>query len=251
MYTTATVRTVLQEIDGKVRLDIHYTGDSGETTVVKELKIQQAQALTPHYMRGVAMEELAKLNNTRTIIATVPQLPFVLDTDTPIPNTSTPTVIYMAASLPFTPGATPQDVFTLTGSSSRNVTVIGAGISTQQTTAGVNAWNLLRRSTANAGGTPTTVAAVQNDRTLPAASATCLQYTANPTAGTLVGRVWSGRVSSPAPATGGVGNVNIALDFQRNSIKLAGINDVLAFNFNGALLPAGLSVSAWFAWMES
>lgn len=83
------------------------------------------------------------------------------------------------------------------------------------------------------------------------ATATVLQYTANPTAGTLVGRIWSGRVSSPAPATGGVGNVNIALDFQRNSIKLAGINDVLAWNFNGAALPAGLSVVAWVQWMET
>lgn len=157
----------------------------------------------------------------------------------------------MAASLPFTPGATPQDVFTLTGSATRNVSIIGAGISTQQTTAGVNAWNLLRRSTANSGGTSAAVAAVANDRTLPAATATVLQYTANPTAGTLVGRLWSGRVSSPAPGTSGVGNVNVTLELGSSGTKLAGVTDVLAFNFNGAALPAGLSVTAWFAWMES
>jgi hypothetical protein len=246
-YNAATVILVDQENDGRLRVDIQYTGDAGEPTVVKQVYVLQSQPTPGYFIRGEAMEQIARLNNTRTIIGTVPPLPFVLDITTPLPtNTPTPAVTYMAASGPFTPGATPQDVFTLTGSATRNVTVIAAGIATQQTTAGVNYWSLGRRSTANAGGTSASVAAAPSG-----ATAEVLQYTANPTAGTPIARIWSGRVSSPAPASTGVGNSNVTLELGRANIKLAGINDVLAFNFNGAALPAGLSVSAWFAWVEN
>lgn len=254
MYNSATVTNVEQEGDGRLRLDIRYDGNNGEPSVFKYIHINQSSPVPPHYIRGEAMEEIARLNQTRTVIANVPPLPFNLDVTTPLP-TATPsaprlTVFYRAASLPFTPGATPQDVFTLTGSSTRNVRVIGAGISTQQTTAGVNYWALLQRSTANTGGTSTLVPAVGHENALPNATAEVRQYTGNPTVGTLTGRIWSGRLSSPAPATTGVGNVNVVLDLNRPGILLAGAGDVLAFNFNGAALPAGLSVSAWFAWYE-
>ena len=109
----------------------------------------------------------------------------------------------------------------------------------------------MRRSTANSGGTSAAVAAVPTNDIYPAATASVLQYTANPTAGTLIGRVWGGRVPSPAPATVIGANVLQAITFDRTNGALTGTADVLAWNFNGAVLPAGLSVVAYFWWIEN
>ena len=161
---------------------------------------------------------------------------------------------YRAVSSAFTPGATPQDVFTITGNATTNVYVTKMGLSSLQTTAGLNAWFLAKRSTANAAGTSASVAAVPKQTGIPAAAATVLQYTANPTtAGTLIGNVWGGFVSSAAPATAGVGSVGLELDFESmygQPIALFSASEVLAFNFNGAALPTGLSVLAWIEWFE-
>ena len=121
----------------------------------------------------------------------------------------------MAASSAFTPGATPQDVFTITGNGTTNVYVLKMGISTIQTTEGVNAWYLAKRSTANSGGTPATVTPVPVQSGNFAAGATVKQYTANPTAGTLIANLWNGWLNSPKAATAGVGGLQgIELDFE-------------------------------------
>ena len=161
---------------------------------------------------------------------------------------------YAASSAAFTPGATPQDVFTITGSSSSIIYVLKMGISTTQSTAGVNAWYLAKRSTANTGGTSSNLAEINFNSGNSAPTSIVLSYTANPTAGTLVGNVWSGHINSPAPATAGIGSVGLQLNFESllgNPIVLVDQNQVLAWNFNGAALPTGLSVLAWVIWAES
>ena len=164
---------------------------------------------------------------------------------------------FMAASSAFTPGATPQDVFTITGNATTNVYVLKMGISTNQTTAGSNAWFIAKRSAANTGGTPATVTAVPMNSNSAAASATLNQYTANPTAGTLIGNMWSGFVNASAPATAGVGGYQgvevdfFATDTYCGPIALLSASEVLAWNFGGAALPTGLSVLAWVLWAES
>ena len=162
---------------------------------------------------------------------------------------------YMAASSAFTPGATPQDVFTITGNATTNVYVLKMGISTIQTTEGVNAWYLAKRSTANSGGTPATVTPVPVQSGNFAAGATVKQYTANPTAGTLIANLWAGWLNSPKAATAGVGGLQgIELDFESmlgQPIALLSTAEVLSWNFNGAALPSGLSVLAWALWAES
>ena len=161
----------------------------------------------------------------------------------------------MAASSAFTPGATPQDVFTITGNATTNVYVLKMGISTIQTTEGVNAWYLAKRSTANSGGTPATVTPVPVQSGNFAAGATVKQYTANPTAGTLIANLWAGWLNSPKAATAGVGGLQgIELDFESmlgQPIALLSTAEVLSWNFNGAALPSGLSVLAWALWAES
>ena len=159
---------------------------------------------------------------------------------------------FRAVSTAFTPGATPQDVFTITGSATTNVYVLKMGISTTQSTAGVNAFFLEKRSTANSGGTSASATVVPLNSNYTA-TATVLQYTANPTAGSAVGDVWGGWVDSPAVATAGVGLVGVEVDFQTmfgQPLALLSASQVLAWNFNGAALPSGLSVIAYVHWVE-
>lgn len=160
----------------------------------------------------------------------------------------------MASSSAFTPGATPQDVFSITGNATTNVYVLRMGISTLQTTEGLNAWYVAKRSTANSGGTSANVTEVALQSGQPAAGATVLQYTANPTAGTLVGNVWTGFVDAADAAITAVGSQQVVIDFETalgQPIALLSASEVLAWNFGGAALPTGLSVLAWVLWAES
>ena len=161
---------------------------------------------------------------------------------------------YSAVSTAFTPGATPQDIFTITGSATKVIRVLRMGISTTQTTAGINNFFLAKRSSANTAGTSAAPAITVNDSLNTAATATVLQYTANPTAGTLVGYISGFQLNSPAPATAGIGGLQgidySLIDTFGQPITLRGITEVLAWNFKGAALPGGLSVIAYCQWTE-
>ncbi len=161
---------------------------------------------------------------------------------------------YMASSSAFTPGAAPTDVFTLTGSATKNIYILKMGLTSLQTTEGVNAWYLSKRSAANAGGTSAAATAIPLQSGQPAATATALQYTANPTAGTAVGNIWAGWISSPEAAVAAVGPDVLTIDFETmlgQPLALLSTSEVIAWNFGGAALPAGLSVLAWVLWAES
>ncbi len=162
---------------------------------------------------------------------------------------------YRAFSTAFSPPATPTDMFTITGSGSMIVRVLRMSISTLQTVAGINEVLILKRSAANTGGTSAAATPVPCDSADAAATATPLQYTANPTLGAVVtGRVWAGHVSSAAPASVGVGSSIVTVDFIQllgKPITLRGVAEVLAWNFNGAALPTGLSVIAGVIWTEA
>ena len=160
---------------------------------------------------------------------------------------------YVAVSTAFTPGATPVDIFSITGSATNNIYVQKMGISTIQNAAGVNALFIAKRSTANIAGTSAAPAIVTYGSGNSAATATVLQYTANPTTpGTLVGYAWGGWVNSPiaASAADPVTEIDFVTAYGQ-PIELLSTAEVLAFNFKGAALPAGLSVIAYVVWTES
>ena len=251
-YTVATFTRIEKNANGTNSLVLTYTGNAGEPPVEIPYPFDNPSGVTADYMRGIAMSRIAALNANLTFYSgALPNVGTTLDTTTPLPNVST-FGAFSAASAAFTPGATPQDVFTITGSATRRVTVTKMSITTVQTSAGMNAWSLVKRSTANTGGTSAAVTRVPFDDAYPAATATVLQYTANPTAGTLIGNVWSGRVASPVPASAPTG------DFEKTVLNgglgqpviLTGTTDVLAWNFGGAALPSGLSVQACVWWTE-
>lgn len=161
---------------------------------------------------------------------------------------------YIACSSAFTPGATPQDVITLSGNATTNVYVLKMGLSTSQTTEGLNAWYIAKRSTANSGGTSAGLTEVPLRSTQSTAASAVLQYTANPTAGTLVGNVWTGFLTAGEAAIAAAGSDNMVVDFESElgqPIALLSADEVIAWNFGGAALPTGLSVLGWIMWCEA
>lgn len=258
MYTTATFARLDRNANGTASIVLLYTGDSGENPVEDAYPINANVMPTADYMRGLAMARLSTLNNNRNFIAgALAAVGTILDTTTPLPP-PTPLVstfgAYMAASAPFTPGAAPTDVFSITGSATKTIQVICMGLTAVQTTAGMGAWSMVKRSTANSGGTSALVPGVPTDDAHPAATATVRQYTANPTLGSLIGSVWSGRIAAPAPASAPAGDFErrvLFVESRMRTVTLSGISDVLAWNFGGVALPAGLSLQATVWWEES
>jgi|SRR6266702_5446926 len=96
------------------------------------------------------------------------------------------------------PGASPTDIFTITGSATKVVKITKLYMVATATATG-NSLNvlLLKRSTANTGGTSSTQTAAPFDRLSAAATAVCTTYTANPTAlGTgVIGYIQMARIS--------------------------------------------------------
>lgn len=166
---------------------------------------------------------------------------------------------YAATTTPFSPPSSPAptDMATITGSASKIVRVHAVYFSSTQTSYGTNNIYLVKRSTANSGGTSSSITAVPLDSTSAAATATVLSYTVNPTTGSLVGNINMKRVASPVITTTGM-SADIGVDLMPSHrgfeltqpVVLRGTSEVLAVNFAGAALPAGLTVSVTFLFTE-
>jgi hypothetical protein len=162
---------------------------------------------------------------------------------------------YSVSGPPITPpAATPTDIVTLYGSATKVVRILRIVLNSTQTTLGINDWFIIKRSTVNTGGASTAVTPVPHDSNFPASTATNLRYTANPTAlGTLVGNAAIVNIVSPpsAPGTSGTAYVPYVFDFTNDPIVLRGVAQGVAINFNGAALPAGLSVNYHIVYRET
>lgn len=159
-----------------------------------------------------------------------------------------------SASTTFTPPSTPTDLCKVSGSATRTIRVTQVMLTSTQSTAGINNFFLVKRSTDDTGGGPMGMPAVAHHSGGPAASASTARYVTNPTLGTLVGIIKTFHVFAPAPASVAAGTV-IVWDYDQDGgsypILLRGTGEVLAVNFNGAALPTGLSVNCNFLWNES
>lgn len=136
------------------------------------------------------------------------------------------------------------DWITVTGSATKTVRVgklSVCGTATAATTVDVL---LIKRSTADTGGTiSSTPTAVPNDSGNAAATAVVVSYSANPTLGTTVGNVdvkkWN------VGAAGGAGCVFWQWgDTNGQQIVLRGVTQQLAVNLNGVAPTAGASFDA-------
>jgi hypothetical protein len=163
---------------------------------------------------------------------------------------------YTAAVQSLVVAATPTDIFTITGSASSVVKIRKIVVSAIQTTSTIQSVSLLKRSTANTAGTSTTQTNVPHDSTNAAATATARSYTANPTLGTLVGRLAVRKlyISAILAANNGQfapGNfVEFIYDqLGKEPLVLRGTSEVIAVNLPGVTL-AGSSFDIFVEWTE-
>lgn len=158
---------------------------------------------------------------------------------------------YSAGFSALVPAASPTDVFTITGSGSATIRVRYLQFSVSTTSGsgvGLNV-TLVKRSTANSGGTSTTAANVPHDSASSAATATVRGYTANPTTGTLVGIVRSLRTEA---VTSGSNRSTYLFDFStRNdqALVLRGTDEVLSVNLGGTSVTGGI-IGCSVEWTE-
>lgn len=145
--------------------------------------------------------------------------------------------------------ASATDIAEIYGNATNTVLVTKVIISSLQTTTGTNLVLLLKRSTANTTGTPTTGTNVPMDSTDAAASTVCKSYTANPTTGTLVGGVERIHVPGPKAADGVTGRTVIELGDKGKGVYLAGTAQGLVVNLGGVTI-AGATFEITFEWME-
>lgn len=160
---------------------------------------------------------------------------------------------YRGAIIPVTPPSSPTDIVTLCGSATKIVRVTSITLGSTQTTQGINDWYLVKRSTANTGGTSTAIASVPLDSAFGAATAVMRRYTANPTLGTLVGNMFIDNILSPVVAPGSSSATSYTpntWDFTNNPLVLRGDAECMAVNFGGAARPSGLSVNIDITWTE-
>lgn len=160
---------------------------------------------------------------------------------------------YRAAVVTLNAANNPTDIFTITGSATKTIRVRKIGIEGTQTTASYANVLVLKRSTANSGGTSTLLTNVPMDSDNAAATATVRSYTANPTLGTLIGNITTKKlvVNTASPGTGAVDNDTVfyfGSEFSK-SVVLRGTAEVLSINLNATTL-AGNSFNIWVEWTE-
>lgn len=142
----------------------------------------------------------------------------------------------------FLPIATPTDIWTMIGSATKVVRITKIRLTGVATAATPVALQLIKRSTANTGGTTTTPTIVPNDTSDAAATAVITYYAAgaNPTLGSTVGTMRSGFLNLGAAAAGAAGVLE--WDFTNlndKAIVLRGVAQAISINWNGAAVPAG------------
>lgn len=156
---------------------------------------------------------------------------------------------FSAAIIGLAPAANTSDFFTITGSATKTIIVTKIRIGGTQTLTGAKDIYVLKRSTANAGGTsiiPTSVSHDSND----AASAVVRAYTANPTVGTLVGVLRAIKMSITAPGTVG-DDIEISFSHEfAKGIVLRGTSQVMSLHGNGVSFAGGANLDISIEWVE-
>jgi len=148
------------------------------------------------------------------------------------------------------PAASATDIAVISGNATTTTYVTRVVISATQTTAGLADTLLIKRSTADTGGTSSAPAIVAHDSTDAAASSIVLSYSVNPGAlGTAVGTIRRGFL--PVAGATSVVNPIVVFDFgdKGKEIVLRGVAQQLAVNLNGVTLTGG-SFDINIEWFE-
>lgn len=155
-----------------------------------------------------------------------------------------------SASGAFVPPASATDVCTLTGSATKNVRVRRVLLSGIADAVQTKALSVIKRSTANSGGTVGTSTTVPYDSQFAAGTAVMRVYTANPTTGTSIGIV-ADPLMTWGNLTTGVGGPPLELKFGElaSPVILRGTAQVLAVNLGGTSYTTPV-LSCTIEWTE-
>lgn len=169
---------------------------------------------------------------------------------------------YAAASAYTAPANNTTDFWQIYGSGTKTIKVlrVEAAYAGDSPNSASDKFFLFKRSTANSGGTSTTVTNVPLDSGNSAGTATVKIYTANPSSlGTSVGRVFSGLLNNTFPAATGnpvslCGQSSITLFDHKitgQPIVLRGTDEGLCLNFN-SVKPAAVTplIAITVTWTE-
>lgn len=162
---------------------------------------------------------------------------------------------YSAVITALTPAAAGTDIFTLTGSSSKIVTVQRFGCTGTSTAAGSQMVGVYTRTIADTGGTATNPTVMKLDSANAASTAVVAAYTANPTissSGTF-GLVKTGLLQTPAPASIATSNgfyLTGNYTDVTQSVTLRGAAQQVAFSLLGVSGASGIALTCEAVWTE-
>lgn len=157
---------------------------------------------------------------------------------------------YAASIIGLVAAGAATDIFYISGSATRTVRVNKIRATATQTVSGIIDISLVKRSTANSGGTCATVTTVPLDSANAAGTAIVTSCTANPTTGSLVGNVRSEKLAINVATTTSVDEAFWRFgDVNGQAVTLRGTAQVLAVNLNGATL-AGNFFDISIEWTE-
>ncbi len=147
--------------------------------------------------------------------------------------------------------ATPTDIFTISGSSTKTIRITRLGLSATQNTSSVRDVFIIKRSSANSGGTATNPAAVPHDSGSAAATAVVTAYTANPSLGNTVGTIRAMKVDIEATNLVGASD-HVELRFGEGPsqcVILRGTAESLCVNLN-SITSSNSSFDIYVEWSE-
>lgn len=152
----------------------------------------------------------------------------------------------------YAPVALATDVITISGSATKTIEITSIRVSAASTNGGIIDLYFYKRTTADTGGTSTSITPVPYNSTNAAATAALKQYTANPTLGT--GQLVRGfHYYLGAKSTNASPPVDLDIDFGTRGTQpliLNGVNESFCFNLGGQTIPAGFDFYLMIEWTE-
>ena len=148
------------------------------------------------------------------------------------------------------------DIFTICGAANIVTRIASVGVSGRATAAASVDISLVMRSTANTGGTSSTVSATKYDSTYGTASSSVLSYTVNPTLGTNAGganamlsvrQLFLGNLTTGQPGERAIWTFG---DRPSSQLALRGTAQCMAVNMN-AQTASGNLMDIYVEWTEN
>jgi hypothetical protein len=226
-----------------------FTGITTNNTWISTAPMAYFRLTTTAWTSGTATISITSTQNVDTVY--IRQRALYGLTVMQRPSIPTGNATYSASALAFTAANSATDIFTLTGSGTKTIYITKVTVSATQATAAVRDVVFLKRSTANSGGTASTLTAVPYDSAFSAATATARSYTVNPTTGNLVGNIGCYKLSIPTTTAVDLPQLNVVFGQDGpQPVVLRGTSEVFAVNLNGVTSGTNL-FSITIEWMEA